>query len=282
MAKYLFKASLSPEGAKGVIKDGGSARRAATTKMVESVGGKMEAFYFAFGETDAYLIVDAPDNVAAAAIAMTVSASGSVATETVVLITPEEVDRAVKMKVAFTRRGPEREGSLRLLHDERLHGVSDRTRGVEEFALRQTYSLVVDVGPRAHRDPFRCWIAVKVNRQVSVDEQPTRGQHPTQSVPEVRHRGDALQRRGLFPGDERHGESHPHRRWARLVEVALHEPGLDRPSVKPLPPRSRASRRERSPQVAGADPGADAPGRGCRRHGCAALKRAPLPLLRPP
>ncbi len=105
MAKYLFKASLSPEGAKGVIKDGGSARRAATTKMVESVGGKMEAFYFAFGETDAYLIVDAPDNVAAAAIAMTVSASGSVATETVVLITPEEVDRAVKMKVAFTPPG---------------------------------------------------------------------------------------------------------------------------------------------------------------------------------
>lgn len=105
MSKYLLKASLSPEGARGTMKEGGTARRAAAAKLVESVGGKVESFYYAFGETDAYLIVDVPDNVTAAAVAMAVSASGAVSTETVVLITPEEMDRAVKMTVAYRPPG---------------------------------------------------------------------------------------------------------------------------------------------------------------------------------
>ncbi len=105
MPKYLLKASLSPEGARGTMKEGGTARRAAAAKLVESVGGKVESFYYAFGDTDAYLIVDAPDNIAATALAMAVSSSGAVATETVVLITPEEVDRAAKMTVAYRPPG---------------------------------------------------------------------------------------------------------------------------------------------------------------------------------
>ncbi|MFH1103850.1 MAG: GYD domain-containing protein [Actinomycetota bacterium] len=105
MQKYLLKASLSPEGARGTMKEGGTARRAAATKAVEGLGGKVESFYYAFGDTDAYLIVDLPDNVAAVAMAMAVSTSGAVAAETVVLITPEEVDRAAKMTVAFRPPG---------------------------------------------------------------------------------------------------------------------------------------------------------------------------------
>ena len=106
MPKYLFEAKYTAEGAKGIIKEGGSARRAAIEKAVTGVGGRLEQFYFAFGGVDAYVIVDLPDNVTAAAMGLAVGQSGLASTQTVVLLTPEEVDAATKKSVAY--RGPGR------------------------------------------------------------------------------------------------------------------------------------------------------------------------------
>jgi uncharacterized protein with GYD domain len=105
MAKYLLQASYTTEGLKGLLKDGGSKRRAAAEEALKSVGGRLEAFYFAFGEADAYVIADLPDTVSATAAALTVNASGAVAVKTVVLITPEEVDQATKKTVTYRAPG---------------------------------------------------------------------------------------------------------------------------------------------------------------------------------
>jgi uncharacterized protein with GYD domain len=94
MPKYLLQANYVGDGIKGLLKEGGTRRRAAAEAAVRSVGGSMESFYFAFGETDAYVVVDVPDHVTMAALALTITASGVVATRTTVLMTPEEVDAA--------------------------------------------------------------------------------------------------------------------------------------------------------------------------------------------
>jgi uncharacterized protein with GYD domain len=105
VAKYLVIANYNAEVAKGNVAKGGTARVQAVTKAVEALGGSVESFYFAFGEDDVYTIVDLPDNVAAASLGLTVGASGVVAVRTVVLLTPEEVDRAVKVKVDYRPPG---------------------------------------------------------------------------------------------------------------------------------------------------------------------------------
>jgi uncharacterized protein with GYD domain len=105
MPKYLFEASYTLDGARGVIKDGGTKRRAAVEAVLKSLGGRLEAFYFAYGETDAFVIVELPDTVSATAVALTVGASGAVRLKTTVLITPEEVDQAVKKTVAYRAPG---------------------------------------------------------------------------------------------------------------------------------------------------------------------------------
>lgn len=105
MAKFLIEANYVGEGVKGLLKDGGTSRREAVDKLLSSVGGKVESFYFAFGDADAYVIVDVPDNVTAAAIALTVAASGSVRAKTTVLMTPEEVDQATKKSPAYRAPG---------------------------------------------------------------------------------------------------------------------------------------------------------------------------------
>jgi uncharacterized protein with GYD domain len=105
MPKYLFEGSYTLEGAKGIIKDGGSKRRAAVETLAKSMGGRVEAFYFAYGETDAFVIVDLPDSVSATAVALTVGASGAVRLKTTVLVTPEEVDQAVKKTVNYRAPG---------------------------------------------------------------------------------------------------------------------------------------------------------------------------------
>jgi uncharacterized protein with GYD domain len=92
MPKYLLKARYTVEGLSGVMRDGGSARRAAANDLAKQVGGSVEAFYFAFGEEDAIVICDLPDNAAAARLALTVSSSGRVAVTTVPLLTVEEID----------------------------------------------------------------------------------------------------------------------------------------------------------------------------------------------
>lgn len=105
MAKYLLQASYTEEGLKGLLKDGGTKRRAAAEEAVKSVDGRVEAFYFAFGEADVYVIADMPDTVSATAASLTVNASGAVRVKTPVLITPEEVDQATKKTVTYRAPG---------------------------------------------------------------------------------------------------------------------------------------------------------------------------------
>jgi uncharacterized protein with GYD domain len=105
MPKYLLEATYSTEGVEGVKNKGGSSRRDAVAETVESLGGKLESFYFGFGESDAYVTVDLPDNETAAAIALTVNAAGGAAVTTTVLLTPEEVDKAAKRSVDYRTPG---------------------------------------------------------------------------------------------------------------------------------------------------------------------------------
>ncbi|MGQ0520381.1 MAG: GYD domain-containing protein [Actinomycetota bacterium] len=105
MAKYLIVASYTSQGVKGVIAKGGTARREAVEKMAADLGGHVESFYFAFGEGDAFVTVDLPDNVGAAAVGLAVGASGMAATRTIVLLTPEEIDRAAATQVNYAPPG---------------------------------------------------------------------------------------------------------------------------------------------------------------------------------
>jgi uncharacterized protein with GYD domain len=105
MPKYLIKAAYTADGAKGVAKDGGSKRRDAAAEALKSVGGKVEAFVFAFGDIDAFVIVDAPDHAAVVAASLAMNASGAVRTKTVVLLTPEEIDQATKKSVKYRAPG---------------------------------------------------------------------------------------------------------------------------------------------------------------------------------
>lgn len=105
MAKYLFHGSYTVEGLKGLIKEGGTGRREATEQLAKSLGGTLEAYYFAFGDNDFYVIVDAPDNVSSCAAALIANASGATKVKTVALLTPEEIDQAVKKTVDYRPPG---------------------------------------------------------------------------------------------------------------------------------------------------------------------------------
>jgi uncharacterized protein with GYD domain len=105
MPKYLAQCNYVGEGLKGLLKEGGSSRRAIVEKLVKSLGGTVEAFYYAFGETDLYVIADVPDNVSMTAIALTVNATGTVTVKTTVLMTPEEVDEAAKKSPIYRPLG---------------------------------------------------------------------------------------------------------------------------------------------------------------------------------
>ncbi|MDP9344071.1 MAG: GYD domain-containing protein [Actinomycetota bacterium] len=105
MPKYLLRASLTAEGARGTLKEGGTARQAVVEGAVRGQGGTVEAFYYAFGDEDVYVIADLPDDASAAAVSLTVSASGAVRTSTTVLMTPEQVDEASKKSVEYRAPG---------------------------------------------------------------------------------------------------------------------------------------------------------------------------------
>ena len=105
MPKYLLHAKYNAEGARGLLKDGGTKRKKAAEDLVKGLGGKLEAFYFAFGDDDAYVIVDAPDNATMAAASLAVGSSGLVSTRTTVLFTAEEMDQAVKKSPKYTAPG---------------------------------------------------------------------------------------------------------------------------------------------------------------------------------
>jgi uncharacterized protein with GYD domain len=105
MPKYLVTASYTAEGAKGVLKDGGTKRKSVAEAAVKSAGGKIEAFYFALGADDAYIIVDAPDHATVVATSLAINSTGAVKTKTTVLLTPEEVDQATKKQITYKAPG---------------------------------------------------------------------------------------------------------------------------------------------------------------------------------
>ena len=105
MPKYLIEASYTLEGVKGLVKEGGSRRREAAAAAIQGLGGKVEAFYFAFGDPDAVVIADLPDNASAAAASLAINASGAVNVKTIVLLSPEEMDNAVKKTVSYRAPG---------------------------------------------------------------------------------------------------------------------------------------------------------------------------------
>jgi uncharacterized protein with GYD domain len=105
MPKYLLNASYSAEGSKGLLKDGGTKRLSAARTLVESLGGKIETFYFAFGKTDVVAIVDLPDNAAAAAASLTIAGTGALTGTITVLLTPEDIDQAARKSPTYTAPG---------------------------------------------------------------------------------------------------------------------------------------------------------------------------------
>jgi uncharacterized protein with GYD domain len=103
--KFLIEVKYTLDGAKGLVSEGGSSRVAATKTAVESLGGSVETFYFAFGENDAYIIVDLPDNPSAAAATLIARTTGGVMSRMVVLLTPDEIDAAAKKQVNYRSPG---------------------------------------------------------------------------------------------------------------------------------------------------------------------------------
>jgi uncharacterized protein with GYD domain len=105
MTRYMIQASYTREGIQGVMKEGGSSRKDLIGKVVADLGGSLESFYFAFGEDDAIVIADLPDNTTAAAIGIAVGAAGGATTKTTVLLTPEEIDEATHRSVGYRAPG---------------------------------------------------------------------------------------------------------------------------------------------------------------------------------
>jgi len=105
MAAFLVQFTYTEQGLKGLLKEGGTKRRDATEQLIKSAGGRLVAYYFAFGENDGFTIIDGLENLDAAAAGFIVSASGAVRTKTTVLLTPEEVDKATKKSVSYRSPG---------------------------------------------------------------------------------------------------------------------------------------------------------------------------------
>ena len=106
MPKYLIQGSYSQQGLKGVLTEGGSKRREAAEQIIKGTGGRLEAYYYAFGSDDFVIIAELPSNVDAAALSMAVNASGAVHSRITVLITPEEADQATQKMKTVKYRAP--------------------------------------------------------------------------------------------------------------------------------------------------------------------------------
>jgi uncharacterized protein with GYD domain len=105
MAKYLFIGRYTTEGAKGLLREGGSGRLEAARQVVESVGGSLESLHWGFGKDDFYAIGDLPSHAAAAAISLTLAGSGSSSVRSIPLMTAEDIDGATKLSPSFRPPG---------------------------------------------------------------------------------------------------------------------------------------------------------------------------------
>lgn len=90
MAYYLLRAKYAQDSMNALVQRPED-RMLTTTRLLKEVGGRLHYYFFSFGEYDIVLLFELPDNVSAAALAMTLSAAGTVtATETIPLLTMEE------------------------------------------------------------------------------------------------------------------------------------------------------------------------------------------------
>lgn len=105
MPKYLISANYTSEGMEGVRATGAKSRVDAVSTMLEAMGGKLDSFYFAFGDTDVFAIADAPDDEAVAAVAIAINATGLVSTRTTKLLSVEQVDEALRRTVNYQPPG---------------------------------------------------------------------------------------------------------------------------------------------------------------------------------
>ncbi len=105
MAKYLFQVSYTAAGTQGLLKEGGTARRALLEQITKNLGGSLEAFYYAFGDVDVFVIADLPNDATAAALSLSVSSWGTVTIKTTSLISPETIDEATKIDVGYRPAG---------------------------------------------------------------------------------------------------------------------------------------------------------------------------------
>lgn len=105
MAKYMFRTSYTQSGLKGLLAEGGTGREAALRSTIEAAGGTLEGFYYAFGDSDLYLIADLPDEATATALSLTIAAAGALTVSVTVLLTPETVDEAVGKSIPYRLPG---------------------------------------------------------------------------------------------------------------------------------------------------------------------------------
>ena len=153
MAKYLLKVNYTSQGTKGLLKDGGSGRRAAVKQVVEGLGGKVEAWYYALGETDLFVILDLPDAQTAAAFSLVVHAAGAAQISTIPLLTVEEIDAHARSRSPTAHRGRRRlRGLSRALSDFSL-ACGPAEPGCAETRLRGHASGAGHYSTRAP-DPF--------------------------------------------------------------------------------------------------------------------------------
>jgi uncharacterized protein with GYD domain len=105
MTKYLFQGNYVGQGIKGLMQEGGSKRRDAVIKALESVAGSLESFYYAFGETDVLGVFDIPEQSNAVALSLMINSSGAVNIHLTPLMTPEDIDAAVGKTPSYRAPG---------------------------------------------------------------------------------------------------------------------------------------------------------------------------------
>jgi len=105
MTKYLFQANYVGEGVKGLMREGGTRRREAVVDALTSVGGSLECFYYAFGDTDVLGVLDVPDQANAAALSLMINSTGTVNMHLTPLMTPEDLDAAAQKTPSYRAPG---------------------------------------------------------------------------------------------------------------------------------------------------------------------------------
>ncbi|MET4093867.1 GYD domain-containing protein [Arthrobacter sp. UYCu712] len=105
MTKYLFEANYVGDGIKGLMREGGTKRREALVEALNSVGGTLESFYYAFGDTDVLGVFEIPDQSDAAALSLMINSTGSVNVHLKPLMTPEDLDKAARKTLSYRAPG---------------------------------------------------------------------------------------------------------------------------------------------------------------------------------